>query len=198
MLKEQNRRLWRYHLRRRGGTLLFGAVFLAGTAAGTRLLGICGEETLQLIATFWELRQETSLKELFLNSFSTELIQLFLLFFCGFCAIGQPAAIFLLFYRGLGLGLTGTYLAQQGREAFLYYGLILLPQTLLQLVLQIIATRESIGFSMSFLRQLFGGNRAAELPARVYILRFGILLILTTIVAGGGAVLTLFLSRWLS
>ncbi len=198
MLKGQNRRVMNYHLRRRGGPLLLGLIFLAGAAGGTQLLRYCSRDTLDLLEAFLELRQETTLKELFLNSLSTELLQLLLLFFCGFCAIGQPVSVFLLFYRGLGLGMTGTYLAQQGREAFLYYGIVLLPQTLLLLVIQIIATRESIGFSMSFLRQLFGGNRSTELPARIYILRFVILLILTTIAAGTGGLLTLLLSQWMT
>jgi len=116
---------------------------------------------------------------------------MFLLFLCGFCAIGQPIALFLLLYRGLGLGIMGTFLAQQGRESFTYYALIILPQTLLLLILQLAATKESIAFSMNFLRQLLGGGgRSLSITARVYLLRFLLLFFLSIAAAFAGAVLS--------
>ncbi len=193
------RRFLLYHFRKKGGTILLGLLFLAGAFVGTKIYGQCDSETVELLAALMGLQRNTTFSEAFQNGFLTEGGLMVLLFFCGFCAIGQPVAAFLLFYRGLGLGIAGTFLAQQGREAFSYYALILLPQTLLFLLLQLAATRESIAFSLNFLRQLFGsaGVKGLSVTPRVYVLRFLFLLLLSGFSAFLGALLMLLISRWI-
>ena len=192
------RRMAKYHIREKGAPLLLGLLFLLGAALGTQLYPSSSEENVELLSALLDLQQDSTLLEVIQSSLFSEGVCLTLLFFCGFCAIGQPIAAFLLFYRGLGLGMTGAYLAQQGREAFTYYSLILLPQTLLFLLLQIAASREAIAFSLNFLRQLLGGgSRTFSTTARVYILRFVLLLFLMVVAAAAGAFLQLFVSKWI-
>ena len=193
------KRILMYHMRQKGSNVLLGGLFLAGAVIGTRMYALCSEDTLELLSALLGLQQESTLAEAFCSGFFSEGALILLLCFCGFCAIGQLVAVFLLLYRGLGLGILGTFLAQQGREAFGYYALILLPRTLLFLILQIAATRESVAFSMSFLRQLLGISAMKGLSAtpRVYLLRFGLFLLLAAVFAFAGALLMLFLSRLL-
>ncbi len=184
-------RVLKYHVRRRGSTIFLGLLFVLGVLAGTRLYTFCDEETVKLLTALFGLQQDSTRMELFHNRFFTEAAQLFLLFFCGFCAIGQPIALFLLFYRGLGLGIMSTFLAQQGRETFSYYALIILPQTLLFLMLQITASKEAVSFSLNFLRQLLGSSgRGLSITTRVYVLRFVLLLALSLAASFLGAILT--------
>lgn len=197
--KSNLKRFLMYHIREKGAVVLLGLLFLAGVAAGSQIYPLCDGEQQQFLNSLFHLQQDSTLMESFHSNFLSESAQLGLLFLCGFCAIGQPVAAFLLLFRGLGLGMTGACLAQQGREAFGYYALVLLPQTLLFLLLQIAATREAIAFSMGFLRQLLGmsGMRGLTVTARVYLLRFLLLFFLCILAAFGGALLSLFLSRLL-
>ncbi len=179
-----------YHIRRRGGALLCAFFFILGVFCGTRVWVRLGSKDLQLLQALLE-PGELSLRNSFLRHFLPEVLQLGLLFFCGFCAIGQPAAAFLLFYRGLGLGLIGTVAAAGGESSFLNYATLQLPPSLLFLLIQMAASREAVAFSMNFLRHLLGSSsRTLTVTPRVYILRFLLLLFLCGIVAIGGTVLT--------
>ncbi len=183
--KGKLKRVLTYHFRRRGAALLLGLLFLLGAAAGTAAFTRLGSEELQLLQTLLQREQQD-----FWQRFLPEGAQLLLLFFCGFCAVGQPCGAFLLFYRGLGLGLIGTFFAAQGRSAFLHYALQLLPQSLMFLLIQMAASREAMAFSLNFLRQLLGNSpRNLSISPRIYILRFLILLLLTALAAFGGTLL---------
>lgn len=197
IMKRQKLRFWNYHIREKGGIVALGLIFLLGAAAGSAMLKLCSEDTILLLEKLINLPAEESFSQRFWSGFLTEGIQLLFLFVCGFCAIGQPVVLFLILYRGLGLGITGGFLAQQGREAFIYYALILMPQSLLFLTLQLIASKEALAFGVGLFRQLQGGRNTSQTP-RVYILRFLILLLMTALAAGFTAIFALLLSRWIT
>ena len=190
-------RVLKYHIRQKGTAMLLGIFFLFGVLFGTQGYSFCGEEEQQLLGLLLDFRNKT-FAEAFRGAVLGEGMLLLILFFSGFCALGQTAAAFLLFFRGLGLGLSGVYLAQQGRESFALYLLILLPQTLAFFLLQMTASKEAAAFSMNFLRQLLGisNMKGLSVTPRVYILRFILLLLLCIIIAFASTVLSLFLSRF--
>lgn len=192
-------RVLKYHIRQKGMTVLLGICFLLGALLGTQVYSLCSEDDLQLLEALLGLQQSSTFVEVFRKHLFCEGSLLLLLFFSGFFALGQAAAAFLLLFRGLGLGISGVFLAQQGRESFAIYLLILLPQTLIFFLLQMAASRESTAFSMNFTRQLFGINniKGLSVTPRVYILRFLLLFLLGMIAAFAATLLTLFLSRFL-
>ncbi len=191
-------RVLKYHIRQRGVTVLLGAFFLLGAVLGTRVYAFCGEEELQLLEALLGLQQSSTFADAFRHHVLCESALLLLLFFSGFCALGQAVAAFLLLFRGLGLGISGIFLAQQGREAFTVYLFFLLPQTLIFFLVQMAASRETTAFSMNFLRQLLGLSsiKGLSITPRIYILRFVLLFVLNIITAFAVTMLTLFLSRF--
>lgn len=160
-------------------TLLFGLAFCFGTWVYPR----CSTEQREFLQAVLQLQQESRGVQVAVHCLCYEGLQLLILFFCGFCAIGQPLAIFLLGYRGLGFGLCAACFAQQGKGAYLYYLIAVLPETCLFLFLQITAIRESLSFSLFFLRPLFGinGLRGSTVAPRIYILRFFLLFLLMSL-----------------
>lgn len=196
IMKRQKLRFWNYHIREKGGIVALGLIFLLGAAAGSAMLKLCSEDTILLLEKLIKLPAKESFSQRFWSGFLTEGIQLLFLFVCGFCAIGQPVVLFLLLYRGLGLGITGGFLAQQGREAFFYYALILLPQSLLFLTLQLIASKEAIAFGVGLFRQLQGGRNIAQTP-RIYILRYALLLIFMALATFAATLLAFLISEWM-
>jgi len=192
------RRFLRYQARQKGLSLFCGGLFLLGMILGCELYSLCSPETLDLLGLLCPGAVEEALWQRAQQLFLPLGLELGLLFFCGFCAIGQPVAVLALLYRGLGLGLSATYLAAQGREAFGYYLLVLLPQSLLTLLLEVVAVRESWSFSLSFFRQLWGDHtpRGLSVSPRVYCARFVLLLLLGALLSLGCAALEGLLRPW--
>ncbi len=191
--KGKLKRIFTYYFHKRGAVLILGMIFVLGAMIGTKAYSFLAAEELELLQKFIEV-EEISFVQKFYQSFLPEFIQLVLLFFCGLSALGQPCAVFLIFYRGLGLGLLGTLLTSQGENEFLRYALELLPQSLLFLMIQITASREALAFSLNFFRQLLGNNkRSLSISPRVYIIRFILLLLLTAIAALAGTAINFML-----
>ena len=192
-------RVLKYHIRQKGATLLLGAFFLLGALLGTQVYRFCGEEERQLLEALLSIAPNSTFAEVFHRQILCEGALLLLLFLSGFCALGQSAAAFLLLFRGLGLGISGVCLAQQGRESFQLYLLILLPQTLIFFLLQLAASKEAAAFSMNFLRQLLGlsGMKGLSITPKIYILRFVLLFLLSFFAAFAVTLLSLFLIRFL-
>ncbi len=187
--KGKLKRIITYYFHKRGAVLLLGLVFILGAVIGTKTYSILSDEELNLLKKFIEAK-EINFAQSFCKSLLPELLQLILLFFCGLSALGQPCAVFLLFYRGLGLGLLGTLMASQGKSEFLRYSLELLPQSLMFLMIQITASREAISFSMNFFHQLLGNNkRNMSLSPKIYFIRFLLLLLLAAIVSFAATVI---------
>lgn len=173
-----------YHFRQKGVVLLLGIAFLLGVFVGTKLLNLCSEENLEILNEFVNLKKENTFFEILKSSIFSESCMIIFILFCGFCAVGQPLVAFTLFYRGLGLGIIGTFIIQQNENLFIYYALIIVPQTLVFLALQIAASRESIDFSRNFFHQLFSSStKNLSISTKVYILRFVLILILMVISA---------------
>ena len=193
------RRFLRYQARQKGLNLFCGGIFLLGMILGCEVYSLCGDEALELLGLLEPGLLEAALWQRARQLFLPLGLELGLLCFCGFCAIGQPVALLALLYRGLGLGLSATYLAAQGREAFGYYLLVLLPQSLLTLLLEVVAVRESWSFSLSFFRQLWGnpGPKGLSVSPRVYCVRFGLLFVLGGLLSLGCAALEGLLRPWI-
>ena len=97
-----------------------------------------------------KLRQQSALT-CFISSFCAEFFFLFAVYLFGFSAIGQPGSVFLLFFKGLGLGaFMGNFYASHGFRGILFCLIMILPETLIALFALFIACRESIRLSNLF------------------------------------------------
>ena len=185
-----------FNLREKGGVLILGGLFLLGTVLGSRLLSMEQDELYELLTALESVRTEDTedFRTMLESGFLAGGTVILLLFFNGFCAVGQPLSAFLLFYRGLGFGLTGAYLLSQGQASFRYYIMALLPEMLFELAIQVAAARESILFSLRFLQQLLPVDniRSEQATVRMYVARFVFFLLLTAACSFMAAALHLF------
>lgn len=190
-----------FNLREKGGTLLLGGIFLLGAIIGSQIINLGEERVVGILGTLFEggKQEGVTFLEAFLSLLTTDSMFLIALFLLGFCAIGQPFMVFLLLYQGLGFGLTGAYLLSQGKIAFVYYALALLPKMLCFLGIQIAATREAILFSLRFLQQIcpIASAKGSAQSVQIYIGRFVFFLLLTSAASFLGALLTLTATNFL-
>ena len=125
-----------YSLRENAPGLLLGSLLVGGVLFGVLLMGKMGEDTVQNLTTMLngsvEQKMNQNFQQVFWRTFLSNVGILLLLFFSGFCAIGQPIQWLVCFLKGLGYGLSACYLlSQYGTEALLYLLVVMLPVGLL-------------------------------------------------------------------
>ncbi len=194
-----------FNLREKGGVLLLGGVFLMGTVLGVRLLYGDGGQLRQIMESLFGAQTEIAQYQGFLPDFFTALwgtgVLLGILFLCGFCAIGQPAILFVLLFKGLGFGLTGAFLYSCGdKGAVLYYVLVLLPETIGAVILLVAAAKEAIGFTLTFAQVVLPslGSTNQGVSLKIYIARFVLFFILVVVVAFLTAVIKMLYAAFLA
>lgn len=182
-----------FNIREKGGVLLLGGLFLAGAVIGIRLFYGDDGQLQQIMESLFGTQTQVAQYNGFLPDFFTSLwgngVLLGILFLCGFCAISQPAVLFVLLFKGLGFGLTGAFLYSYGeKSSVLYYILVLLPETIISVILLVGATKESLRFTLRFVQVILPGigQNAEETSLKIYIARF----ILFFILAAAAAFLT--------
>jgi stage II sporulation protein M len=86
---------------------------------------------------------------LLISAFFSSSILICCAFFLGLCAIGSPAIVLILVFKGAGIGLSIGYLYMQyGLKGVAISALCILPQAVLSSIAIIIACREGIRFSV--------------------------------------------------
>ena len=198
-MRDKNRAMRKlsYHARQKGWFLVFTLTFLLGFMLGIRAYGLCSEEDLQLLESILLSSKGSTFTQLIRRQLLCELTLMSFLFISGFCAIGQVGALLLMLLRGLGLGISAIFLVQQGREGFLNYLMFYLPTAILFLFVQVIASKETVEFSMNFLRQLFDvhSSHGYVVSPRVYVIRFILLTLLSIVTVFAATLLTQFIGR---
>ena len=191
-------RVMKYHIQQKGITFFLGIIFVLGAYLGTRGYSLCGEEEQSLLLALLQ-PQNRTFSEMIRSQLMHECSLLLFLFLSGFCALGQTIAACMLLFRGLGLGISGAFLAQNGGESFQQYLTMMLPQTLILFLIQIIASKETISFSMNFLKHLMGNStpRGSHITPRVYIVRYLLLLVLSVITVLLTTIFILMMNRLL-
>jgi stage II sporulation protein M len=86
---------------------------------------------------------------LLMSAFFSSSILICCAFFLGLCAVGSPAIVLILIFKGAGIGLSIGYLYMQyGLKGVAISALCILPQAVLSSVAIIIACREGLRFSV--------------------------------------------------
>ena len=193
-----------HSLRENATGLLFGGLLLGGVLLGVLLIGKLGEGTVQSLTTMLngavEQKVDQSYRQIFLGTFASNAGILLLLFFSGFCAIGQPIQWLVCPLKGLGYGLSAAYLlTRYGTDALLYVILVLLPGGLLSSLLVLKGASSAFQLTKWVLSRLLTNGREEEhretgiLTLKRYILRFVTLTIAAALLAAldGGIVVLL-------
>lgn len=184
---------WGRLLREQRLLVLLAAILLLGELVGAFLSrageGSIPQEMTFLAQGFFDARSKQTLLATFGASLAGTAGLLLVAFICGFCAIAQPAALFLPLFRGMGIGLTMGYLySAYGWRGILSGAALILPNAVLSSVVILLACREALRLSSHFFASAFGrgedapkGDNRAVL--RLYGAKFGVLLALAVAAA---------------
>ena len=165
-------------------------LFFVGMLYGSLLVGLGQAQTQEHLAflteQFLNKRVDQSIIYTFISSFNSSAIMLLCLFLCGFCAVGQPIALFLPIFHGLGIGVSMSYLYySQGLKGMLFSIALILPSAIPSTISLVLGTRESVRFSNTIFRSLF--PEKYETPknngVKLYLLRFVTLVIFNIVSA---------------
>lgn len=179
-----NKPFFSVRLKKIGFIKIIGILFFLGMLYGALLVGLGQAQTQEqlsfLTEQFINKRADQSIVYTFISSFNSSVILLSCLFLLGLCAVGQPIALFLPMFHGLGLGVSMAYLySSQGLKGILFSIALILPSAIPSTISLVLGARESVRFSNSVFRSLF--PEKYETPKKsgmkLYLLRFGALAI---------------------
>ena len=160
--------------------MLYGSVLIAQADDALK------EKLLFLTQEYLSTRGEQSVLTTFLSSSSTSAVYLVSAFFLGFFAFGQPICVFMVLFRGFGLGLSmGQIYLNYQAQGFLYCLVLIVPAAVLFILILVSALKDSIQSSNLFLAIFFPKLGAVATPAalKVYGIRYLIYLVLTILTA---------------
>ena len=173
--------------------VVLSLLLLAGLAVGAVFARNSGADLLErldfLFAGNFKARATASFLSIFSASFASAFLFIFACFLCGLSMWGIFFIPFILFFRGLGLGLTSGYLyAVYGGIGILFNLVVILPGAFFCCLSVLFAARDGIGFS----RLLFscGSRPVSRTKFKLYTLHFGAAL--------GLACFAALLDLWLS
>lgn len=141
-------------------SLLFSvliALFFIGVAYGAVLVGGASQETadsLQRITDQFLLQKagDSFLTAMF-SALASGGIFVLLLFLCGFSAVGQPFSLFLVLFRGIGLGTAmGHFYLNLGLKGILMSLALIVPTGIISSYAILLAGRESVKLSNRFFK----------------------------------------------
>ena len=134
---------------------LLTATVLIGVASGTIFCCCNGtsDEIITIGTDFVKSRMNVNFGRLMINSFLSSTVFLVLTFLFGFCAVGQPAELGILLFRGMGIGITVTRLYLTfGTGRLLYSMLMVVPAAALSTAALIAGGRAAVRLSGIYLK----------------------------------------------
>ena len=173
------------------GFLIMAAIAASGIATGAVWAAHGGLTDTPWIHQFF--RSEGSPSQQFLRSTVSALVFLGAVFIAGTSAIGQPAALGLLFYRGFGAGVSAALLyGGMGVRAVPVVAVFLLPKAVGYIFTAMLAVREAVRSSCGLARFMAYGDDSGQGSLRLYLVRFFVLAVMSAGVSALNAVLTHF------
>lgn len=147
--------------------VVLGIIFLFGIACGTRLISR-GEEGIgqalnTMMGNFIEIRSTQDINTTLLTTFLSSLGLLVGIFLSGFSAVFIPVIIFILFFKGLGFGLSAAGLiSNMGADGVFFTGVLLIPNTVISAIILLFAAKNAIMLSKYLFMFLFKGETRSE------------------------------------
>ncbi len=159
-------------------------IFVIGFIFGCILIGFNQKETLsnldELMQNFIQTRKEGKFLINFINSMTSTMVFILILFILGLLPFGQPFAFFIPLFHGLGLGLLISYLYfSKGLKGFLVYLFSFVPYEICFILILILGSKFSIRFSNENFKKLLVENykKESKLFFKLYLMQFLVLLV---------------------
>jgi len=163
-------------------TSLFIIGFLTGVLTVRTYKGAFPDYISNLFNNYFELRSQQPFFTTCFNSFSSDIFLFLGTFISGLCIIGLPAVLFVLVFKGLGLGLvTGYLFSCFGYKGMAYSALLIIPVNLISCIALIFLSVGAFRFSSKlFALVKKNGTRMLDFQGefKLYCLRFGVLLLI--------------------
>lgn len=174
-------------------------LFFLGVIYGSLLARNADGYLVKISESFLLAKQSETFLSATLSSLISSFVFLLLLFLNGFSAVGQPFSIFILFFKGMGLGITmGHFYINLGFKGVLTSLILLVPAGVISGYAILLATRESIKLSNVFFKITAVKNFALQENAfKGYCRKYLLLVLLSIASAVLSGVSTLLYSKFL-
>lgn len=158
--------------------LLYGALLLKDDQ-------VLLQQFLLIQQTTLAARIDAGFLSVFVQSLGSNLCFLLGSLICGFWAVGQPFALFLLLAKGMGIGgLVGSMYLQYGTQGVVYAAVLILPGAVCSVFALLYSTREAISLSNLLFCCLFlAGQEWNQKMIRLYLIKQSILLAFVVLAA---------------
>ena len=177
--------------------LLLGMIF------GTLCVGMAEDNIIEnldfLFASNFKIRSEQSLFEIFSTSLTSSFIFVIIMLLLGLSIWGSLTVPAIVFFRGLGLGLTAGFLySHYGAKGFLYHLVVLLPGVLISSIAIVLQAKESASFSIKLASKILPKGSLDKLwnKFKLYLLRTGYVFIILVISSVADMLFTMLFSRY--
>lgn len=142
-------------LKRQGGVIFYGILFLTGVALGSAVVAWLDVNTadnlLTILGGFVAQRRQQSLAATFLSALSPNLGALCVLLVSGFCAVSAPAIFMVPCFKGMGFGLTAAAMfVRYGLNAARYLAVLVMPNLVWSTLVLLFCCRDAMQMSLSF------------------------------------------------
>lgn len=171
--------------------LLYGALLLKGENSLLEQFAVIRKATLQE-------RLQSGFGVVFAQSMISNVLFLCSSLLCGFWAVGQPFALFLLLARGLGLGgFIGSFFLQYGTTGIGYAAILIVPGAVLGVFALLLSAREAICLSGMLLQALRGtGDELNSKTTKLYLLKQGILMLFLLVASLLDGITAILAAQW--
>ena len=181
--------------KRRGSIFLLSLLVIVGIAAGTAFAASGSRLSPWWVHQYFSpVFSGNTAAEVFRNTFLSSAVFITAAFLGGLSAAGAPIGAGLAFYRGFGIGASaaGMYLSLGG-AALPGVLVLLLPKAVAVSAVSLLAVRELFRSSGILLRYfVLGETDLRKGSAKLYLLKYGVLLLLSLLISGADAAMNYF------
>lgn len=168
-------------------TFIVFIVIMLGFVTGVLYIYFGGNRSLDIINEWFEMviqkKLDASMLNLFLTNINSIIIYILVIFLLGFSPVFSFIITLIPFIKGLGVGLSISYIyISYGWRGILYELLIDIPKNIIMIMIIILMTKESIKFSNG-IYNVIKYKKIDGLSVKRYIVKFIVISLLVLIVS---------------
>ncbi len=168
--------------------ILLSSFFLCGLIIGAYVVknnnSLLSNQLSDIISSAIKNKSNSDFLKTFTETFITDSVFLIISFILGLCAVGIPLISLIPFIKGFGIGITGAYVySVYSIKGVCYCLFVFFPAQVLISAILIFACNESFYMSEDIFSTLNSGSIKEKNLVRLYLTRFGLLLLFTCFTA---------------
>lgn len=159
--------------------IIIFSILIIGIVTGIVISQRLSEQNINTISaladSFINVRAENSFSAIFSNSFLSTFILLIILFISGFCAVGTPVSIIVMFINALGFGIYSGYLySSMGIQGFMYNLCLVFPGVFIGFIILSFGTEFSTKMSTNLFSSIFHSSKNDKIVSnsKLYCMKF--------------------------